>query len=163
MKKSLLRQFSQTYPKYAYYTDSVAWAVTNNITSGTTSTTFSPDDPCTRAQIVTFLWRVAGSPVSGNSNRFTDVDSGTYYYDAVQWAVAQGITTGTTPATFSPDIPCTRGQAITFLHRANNAPKGNEDNTFVDVASKCLLCRCGTLGGEQWYHQWHWVEQIQPR
>ena len=122
-------------PADAYYADAVAWAVSKGITTGTSAGTFSPDTPFTRAQIVTFLWRAAGSPSTGNNNPFTDVASGSYYYDAVQWAVAQGITTGVTPTTFSPDTLCTRGQAVTFLHRANNSPKGDGGNTFVDVVS----------------------------
>lgn len=122
-------------PKDAYYADAVTWAVSNDITTGTSATTFNPNNPCTRAQIVTFLWRAAGAPESSGGNPFTDMATGSYYYDAVQWAVAQGITTGTTSTTFSPDTPCTRGQAVTFIHRANSSPKGNEESSFVDVAS----------------------------
>lgn len=118
-----------------YYYDAVAWAVEQGITSGTTAITFSPDAPCTRAQIVTFLWRAAGSPVMGENNPFTDVTPGSYYYDAVQWAVAQGITVGTSANTFSPDVTCTRGQAVTFLYRYEKSPVVSGGNAFTDVPS----------------------------
>ena len=119
----------------AYYSDPVQWALMNDITSGTSENTFSPDDSCTRTQAVTFLWRAAGSPkpISTN-NPFTDVKAGTYYYDAVLWAVEQGITSGTTSTTFSPDAVCDRGQIVTFLYRANGSPTTN-GNTFSDVPS----------------------------
>ena len=118
-----------------YYYDAVAWAMEQGITSGTTAITFSPDAPCTRAQIVTFLWRAAGSPVMGENNPFTDVTPGSYYYDAVQWAVAQGITVGTSANTFSPDVTCTRGQAVTFLYRYEKSPVVSGGNAFTDVPS----------------------------
>jgi len=105
-------------PADAYYAKAVQWAMERGITTGTTPTTFSPDAPCTRAQMATFLWRNAGTPnPKGSLMPFTDVQSGLYYHKAVQWAVEQGITTGTTPTTFSPDAPCTRGQMVTFLYR----------------------------------------------
>ena len=112
----------------------MAWAVEQGITSGTTATTFSPDAPCTRAQIVTFLWRAAGSPVMGENNPFTDVTPGSYYHDAVQWAVARGITVGTSANTFSPDATCTRGQAVTFLYRYEKSPAVSGNNAFTDVS-----------------------------
>lgn len=118
----------------AYYYDAVAWAVEQGITSGTTAITFSPNAPCTRAQIVTFLWRAAGSPVMGENNPFTDVTPGSYYYDAVQWAVAQGITVGTSVNTFSPDVTCTRGQAVTLLYRYEKSPAVSGNNAFTDVS-----------------------------
>lgn len=106
-------------PVGAYYYNAVAWAVANGITAGTTSTTFSPNAPCTRAQIVSFLWRAAGSPKASGENPFTDVAAGSYYYDAVLWAVANGITAGTNDgSTFSPSNACSRGEIVTFLHRA---------------------------------------------
>lgn len=117
----------------AYYYDAIAWAVEEGITVGTSATTFSPDVPCTRAQIVTFLWRTAGSPVMGGNNPFTDVASGSYYYDAVQWAVAQGITAGTGATTFSPDAACTRGQTVTFLYRYEKSPAVSGGNAFTDI------------------------------
>ena len=104
-------------PADSYYYDAVLWAVENGITKGTSSTTFSPDDTCTRAQIVTFLWRSEQSPAAGSSNPFTDVPADAYYADAVLWAVKEAITTGTTRTTFSPDAECTRPQIVTFLWR----------------------------------------------
>ena len=104
-------------PADSYYYDAVLWTVENGITKGTSSTTFSPDDTCTRAQIVTFLWRSEQSPAAGSSNPFTDVSADAYYADAVLWAVKEAITTGTTRTTFSPDAECTRAQIVTFLWR----------------------------------------------
>ena len=104
-------------PADSYYYDAVLWAVENGITKGTSSTTFSPDDTCTRAQIVTFLWRSEQSPAAGSSNPFTDISADAYYADAVLWAVKEAITTGTTRTTFSPDAECTRAQIVTFLWR----------------------------------------------
>ena len=104
-------------PADSYYYDAVLWAVENGITKGTSSTTFSPDNTCTRAQIVTFLWRSEQSPAAGSSNPFTDVSADAYYADAVLWAVKEAITTGTTRTTFSPDAECTRAQIVTFLWR----------------------------------------------
>ena len=119
----------------SYCFDAVAWAVEKGITTGVTDTTFSPNAPCTRAQIVTFLWRAAGSPAAEGENPFTDVPAGSYFYDAVQWAVAQGITGGTTDTTFSPNAPCTRGQAVTFLYRSNGSPESGGTSAFTDVDS----------------------------
>ncbi len=117
-----------------YYYDAVAWAVENGVTSGTSATTFSPDTACTRAQAVTFLWRAAGSPAPKSSvNPFTDVPASAYYYNAVLWAVEQGITVGTSATTFSPDTTCTRGQIVTFLFRAVGTTTSGT-NPFVDVA-----------------------------
>ena len=102
----------------SYYEKAVLWAVENKITNGTSTTTFSPDENCTRAQIVTFLWRSEGEPYASDSNNpFTDIASD-YYMDAVFWAVKEGITKGTTPTTFSPNERCTRGQIVTFIYRA---------------------------------------------
>ena len=120
----------------AYYAMAVQWAVENGITSGTSATTFSPDQVCTRAQIVTFLWRAAGSPapVSGQMP-FEDVRADAYYYKAVQWAVENGITSGTSADAFSPDRVCTRAQIAAFLWRAQNASKAeNEEMVFTDVS-----------------------------
>ena len=103
----------------AYYADAVLWAAEEGITGGTSATTFSPDAICTRAQAVTFLWRAAGSPAPKSSvNPFTDVAAGSYYYDAVLWAVENGITNGTSATAFSPNADCTRAQIVTFLWRA---------------------------------------------
>ena len=101
----------------AYYYDAVLWAVEQGITAGTGATTFSPDATCTRGQIVTFLYRADGTTTSG-SNPFTDVADNAYYADAVKWAVAEGVTAGTSATTFSPDASCTRSQIVTFLYRA---------------------------------------------
>ena len=119
----------------AYYANAVQWAVANGITNGTDDTHFSPDQGCTRAQVVTFLWRAAGSPtVSGNAG-FVDVKSSDYYYDAVKWAVANGITNGTDATHFSPNATCTRGQVVTFMYRAEGSPATSGSCGFVDVKS----------------------------
>ena len=104
-------------PAGSYYYDAVLWAVENGITKGTSDTTFSPDDTCTRAQIVAFLWRSEKSPAAGSRNPFADVKSTAYYAGAVLWAVREDITKGTTSTTFSPDADCTRAQIVTFLWR----------------------------------------------
>ena len=121
----------------AFYSEPVAWAVANNITSGTSPATFSPDEGCTRGQVVTFLWRAAGSPEpAGSKNPFRDVKSDAYYYKAVLWAVQNEITSGTSATTFSPNDVCTRGQIVTFQWRANGLPTPkNTKNPFKDVKS----------------------------
>ena len=119
----------------AYYYDAVEWAVEEGVTSGTTATTFSPNASCTRAQMVTFLWRANGSPKAGGTNPFTDVKPDAYYYDAVLWAVEKGITSGTSATTFSPDATVTRGQTVTFLYRANGSPAVSGSSPFADVAA----------------------------
>ena len=101
-----------------YFYDAVLWAAQKGITSGTDAEHFSPNQPCTRAQIVTFLWRAAGSPVVNYAMNMSDVPEGSYYAEAVRWALSEGITTGTTGSTFSPDETCTRAQSVTFLFRA---------------------------------------------
>ena len=120
-----------------YFYDPVLWAVGEGVTTGTTAITFSPLNVCTRAQVVTFLWRAAGSPDPIKTNNpFTDVPENIYYYKAVLWAVENGITTGTSATTFSPESPCTRGQVVTFLHRAAGSPApGSSVNPFTDVNS----------------------------
>ena len=100
-----------------YFYDAVLWAAEKGITSGTDATHFSPNAACTRAQIVTFLWRAAGSPEPKNMSSFTDVPADIYYAKAVAWAVKNGITGGTGNGKFSPDAPCTRAQMATFLWR----------------------------------------------
>ncbi len=120
--------------KSDYYYDAVKWAVDNGVTTGVTDTIFAPGNPCTRAQIVTFLWRAAGMPQAANRvNPFTDVSVNDYYYEAVLWAVENGITGGTTATTFSPNATCTRAQVVTFLWRYSK-----EDASilpmFTDVA-----------------------------
>ncbi|MGM9573734.1 MAG: S-layer homology domain-containing protein [Hominicoprocola sp.] len=110
-----------------YFAQAVLWAVETGVTNGTTATTFSPNMTCTRGQVVTFLWRTQGKPEPASSaNPFTDVKKSDYCYKAVLWAVEQGITNGTTAATFSPNTTCTSGQVITFLYRANHPGTVNE-------------------------------------
>lgn len=118
-----------------YYYDAVEWAVEHEITSGTSRRTFSPDAACTRAQVVTFLWRAAGCPQpSSGANPFTDVHAGDYFYEAVLWAVENGITTGTSASTFSPNATVTRAQVVTFLWRANGQPTAGNSG-FADVSA----------------------------
>lgn len=122
-------------PAGSWYEKAVDWAVENAITNGTSSSTFSPDEACTRAEAVTFLWRAAGSPEPiAADNPFTDVSAQAYYYKAVLWAVENGITNGTSEVTFSPDDKCLRGQIVTFLWRAADSPKPLDgNNPFADV------------------------------
>ena len=120
----------------SYYEDAVDWAVENGITQGTDDTHFSPDGICTRAQAVTFLWRAAGSPKpETRAMPFTDVPVGSYYYDAVLWAVENGITKGTSDTTFSPNMTCTRAQIVAFLWRSEKSPAAGTANPFADVKS----------------------------
>lgn len=101
-----------------YYYNAVRWAAKNNIASGTSKTTFSPNGSCTRAQAVTFMWRAAGSPKVNATNKFRDVSTSDYFYQAVMWALSKGIVNGTSDTTFSPNQSCTRAQIITMLYRA---------------------------------------------
>ena len=105
----------------SYYEEAIDWAVEKGITNGVSSNMFAPNDPCTRAQIVTFLWRAAGSPEPKNASSFSDVPASAYYARSVAWAVENGITTGTGNGGFSPDATCTRAQSVTFLYRALSA------------------------------------------
>ena len=126
----------------AYYYDAVLWAVEQKITSGTSATTFSPDASCTRAQMVTFLWRAAGSPkVENGKNPFTDVKADAYYYDAVLWAVEKGVTSGTSATTFSPDATVTRGQTVTFLYRNAGSPEVSGTMPFTDVEADAYYAK----------------------
>ena len=131
-----------------YFYEPVLWAVENGITTGTSKTAFSPDKDCTRAQVVTFLWRAAGAPEPvENTNPFTDVPANQYYYKAVLWAVENGITTGTSKTTFGPDKSCTRAQVVTFLCRAAGNPTPEmKDNPFTDVPV-----------GQYYYHAVLWA------
>ena len=123
-------------PEGSYYEEAVDWAVENGITKGTDDTHFSPDGICTRAQAVTFLWRTAGSPKPEiRTMPFTDVPVGSYYYDAVLWAVENGITKGTSDTTFSPNMTCTRAQIVAFLWRSEKSPAAGTANPFADVKS----------------------------
>lgn len=118
----------------AWYHLAVDFAVENGITNGTSATTFGPDLACTRGQMVTFLWRAAGSPAPENAaNPFTDLVEGAYYYDAVLWATGEGITLGTSATTFSPEDTVTRGQAVTFLWRQAGSPLASGTLPFADV------------------------------
>ena len=120
--------------RFDYFYDAVKWAAENGIASGTGRYTFSPNAVCTRAQTVTFLWRAAGSPLPRyRVCPFTDVQPNDYYYNAVLWAVEQGITTGLNATTFGPDVTVTRGQVATFLYRAASAAKPNTFSPFTDV------------------------------
>ena len=121
MEDNSVLNFFYDVPNDAYYYEAVKWAAENGITGGVGNDRFAPEQSCTRAQIVTFLWRAAGSPVVNYLMPFTDVDEGAYYAEAVRWAASEGITTGTGESSFSPDATCTRAQAVTFLARALNA------------------------------------------
>ena len=133
-----------------YFYDAVNWAVEKGITTGTSATTFSPNASCTRAQIVTFLWRASGSPEPKTaSNPFTDVAANAYYCKAVLWAVENGITTGTSATTFSPDAPCTRAQGVTFLWRANGSKTASAAASFTDVASDAYYAPAVAWAAEQ--------------
>ena len=110
-------------PAQAYYVPAVDWALEKGVTSGTSETTFSPNGPCTRGQVVTFLWRAQGQPEpSAVSNPFHDVEESSPFYKAILWAAEKGITSGTAADTFSPSDPCTRAQIVTFLWRAEGSP-----------------------------------------
>lgn len=115
----------------AYYENAVNWAVSKNITAGTTAKTFSPDETCTRAQILTFLWRASGSPKATAKNNFTDVSESDYYYDAAIWASEKGMVTGTT---FAADTPCTRSATVMYLWQNAGSPGVNLKQMFTDVA-----------------------------
>ena len=135
---TFVKKSAQTFvdvPENAYYAPAVNWAVEKGVTEGTSATTFSPDAACTRAQIVTFLYRAAGSPaVKSTVNPFTDVTASDYYYNAVLWAVENGITTGTSETTFSPNESCTRAQCVTFLYRAVGSA-ATAKAIFTDVSA----------------------------
>ena len=119
----------------SYCYNAVQWAVANGITKGTDATHFSPNATCTRGQVVTFLWRAAGEPTVGGNVGFVDVAPGSYCYEAVKWAVANGITKGTDATHFSPNATCTRGQVVTFMYRAEGEPAVGGSSGFVDVAA----------------------------
>ena len=119
----------------AYYAPAVKWAVENKITAGKTDKLFAPDDTCTRGEMITFLWNAAGKPAAKNTtNPFTDVNAGAFYYDAVLWAVSNGITSGTSDTTFSPDNTVSRAQVVAFLYNYANKPAA-ANSTFTDVAA----------------------------
>ena len=131
-----------------YYYDAVKWAVEKGITEGTSTETFSPHASCTRAQMVTFLWRVASSPEPiGTVNPFSDLSPNAYYYKAVMWAVENGITQGTSADTFSPDATVTRGQTVTFLHRAAGSPATGVSG-FSDVSDGAYYAKAVAWANE---------------
>lgn len=132
MEDNSLLNFFYDVPNDAYYYEAVRWAVGKGITEGVGNNLFAPNQPCTRAQIVTFLWRAVGSPEPKSMSSFVDVSTDSYYAKAVAWAVENGITTGTGNGKFSPDATCTRAQAVTFLARALNA-KATSAAEFSDV------------------------------
>ena len=134
MEDNSMLNFFYDVPNGAYFYEAVKWAVENGITTGVGNDLFAPEQPCTRAQIVTFLWRAAGSPEPKTASSFTDVPASAYYAKAVAWAVENGITNGMTATEFAPDATCTRGQSVTFLYRALKGTASGSTN-FTDVAS----------------------------
>ena len=135
MEDNSVLNFFYDVPNDSFYYEAVKWAVGKNITSGVGNNLFAPDQPCTRAQIVTFLWRAAGSPEPKNVGSFSDVPASAYYAKAVAWAVENGITTGTGDGMFSPDAVCTRAQAVSFLWRYEKLLVASRGNPFADVAA----------------------------
>jgi hypothetical protein len=121
MEDNSVLNFFYDVPNDAYYYEAVKWAAENGITGGVGNSLFAPNQPCTRAQIVTFLWRAAGSPVVNYLMPFTDVDEGAYYAEAVRWAASTGIVTGLTETTFGTDSVCTRAQAAAMIYRCAQA------------------------------------------
>ena len=134
MEDNSVLNFFYDVPNDAYYYEAVKWAAENGVTGGVGNSLFAPNQPCTRGQIVTFLWRAAGSPEPKNMSNFSDVPADSYYAKAVAWAVENGITTGTGDGKFSPDATCTRAQSATFLFRASKA-SANGAPAFSDVAA----------------------------
>ena len=134
MEDNSMLNFFYDVPNGAYFYEAVKWAVKNGITTGVGNDLFAPEQPCTRAQIVTFLWRAAGSPEPKTASSFTDVPANAYYAKAVAWAVENGITNGMTATMFAPDATCTRGQSVTFLYRALKGTASGSAN-FTDVKS----------------------------
>ena len=151
-------------PSGSYYEDAVDWAVANGITTGMDAAHFSPDGICTRAQAVTFLWRAAGRPApESRTMPFTDVPADSYYYDAVLWAVENGITKGTSSTTFSPDDTCTRAQIVTFLWRSEQSPAAGSSNPFTDVSADAYYADAGPVGSKGSDHHGHHPHHLQPR
>ena len=125
----------------SYYLDAVLWAVERGITTGTSATTFNPDGACVRAQVVTFLWRAAGSPEPViTENPFVDVPMDEYYYKAVLWAYGNKITAGVDANHFGPNAPCTREQVVTFLWSAMGKPASTAEIPFTDVKAEDYFC-----------------------
>ena len=134
MEDNSVFNFFYDVPNDAFFYEAVKWAVKSGVTNGLSDTMFGPYESCTRAQIVTFLWRAAGSPEPKTASSFTDVSASAYYAKAVAWAIENGITNGMTETTFAPNATCTRGQSVTFLHRALKGTASGSTN-FTDVKS----------------------------
>ena len=134
MEDNSVFNFFYDVPNDAFFYEAVKWAVKSGVTNGLSDTMFGPYESCTRAQIVTFLWRAAGSPEPKTASSFADVPASAYYAKAVAWAIENGITNGMTETTFAPDATCTRGQSVTFLYRALKGTASGSTN-FTDVAS----------------------------
>ena len=137
MEDNSMLNFFYDVPNGAYFYEAVKWAVENGITTGVGNDLFAPEQPCTRAQIVTFLWRAAGSPEPKTAVSFADVPAGSYYAKAVAWAIENGITNGMTETTFAPNATCTRGQSVTFLYRALKGIASGSVN-FTDVPANAF-------------------------
>ena len=137
MEDNSVLNFFYDVPNDAFFYEAVKWAVDKGVTNGLTETMFGPYEPCTRGQIITFLWRAAGSPEPKTAVSFTDVPAGSYYAKAVAWAIENGITNGMTETTFAPDATCTRGQSVTFLYRALKGSAG-ATSSFVDVPANAF-------------------------
>ena len=133
----------------SYYEEAIDWAVEKGITNGVSSNMFAPNDPCTRAQIVTFLWRAAGSPDPKSMSSFTDVPADAFYAKAVAWAVENGITSGTGEGKFSPNSTCTRAQAVTFLYRASGSPAVSGKAEFSDVSTTAFYADAVTWAAKK--------------
>ena len=137
MEDNSVLNFFYDVPNDAFFYEAVKWAVKSGVTNGLTETMFGPYEPCTRAQIITFLWRAAGSPEPKTAVSFADVPAGSYYAKAVAWAIENGITNGLTETTFAPDATCTRGQGVTFLYRALKGSAG-ATSSFADVPANAF-------------------------
>ena len=133
----------------SYYEEAIDWAVEKGITNGVSSNMFAPNDPCTRAQIVTFLWRAAGSPAPKSMSSFTDVPADAFYAKAVAWAVENGITSGTGEGKFSSNSTCTRAQAVTFLYRASGSPAVSGKAEFSDVSTTAFYADAVTWAAKK--------------
>ena len=134
MEDNSVFNFFYDVPNDAFFYEAVNWAVKSGVTNGLSDTMFGPYESCTRAQIVTFLWRAAGSHEPKTASSFTDVPASAYYAKAVAWAIENGITNGMTETTFAPNATCTRGQIVTFLYRALKGTASGSTN-FTDVKS----------------------------
>lgn len=144
-------------PRYAYYTEGVKWLAANGITTGVAPQRYAPDAPVTRAQMVTFLWRMMGSPASTTQHRFADVPAGAYYTPAVRWAKATGLTTGVSATRFAPDDIVSRAQMATFLHRVTGQRAPAQALGFVDVPTNAFY-----TSAVRWAHQHNITTGVAP-